>query len=272
VLLAPLNANGLRLLAFPFTAFGDPLIKETQEWQPLDPTGSSAVGFMVLVALWLALVLVRRPRVLLSDVVLAGGLAAATLLSQRFQPFAAVLLTLAIARVLVQPNRSGARAPRAFAALAAWRDDRARRFASLGGGATLLNAATLASVAVALFASARPYDVRADERMPVAAAGLPGSLFNEFGWGGYRIWTQWPDTRVFVDGRQHDLYARGPELVEYLEVVRLHAGVERVLAERGFRTVLFAPDAPLARYLLASGSWRTAYEDAHAIVLVRTDC
>jgi hypothetical protein len=76
---------------------------------------------------------------------------------------------------------------------------------------------------------------------------------------------------VFIDGRQHDLFARGPELGEYLEVVRLREGAERVLAERGFRTVLFAPDAPLTRYLLASGRWHATYEDAQAIVLVRNE-
>ncbi|MSQ36477.1 MAG: hypothetical protein EXR63_04995 [Dehalococcoidia bacterium] len=276
-LLVPLNANELRLLWFPFSALGDPLLKQTQEWQPLDVADSSAIGFVLLLAFWLGLALVRRPRVPLSDIVLAGGLAAATLMSQRFQPFAAVLLTVAVGRMLVQPNRSGAHAPRAFAALARWRDDRAVRFAALGGAASVLNGAVLVAIAVAMFARDRPYDVRRDEQMPVAALeavgaeGLRGPLFNEFGWGGYLIWTQWPQTRVFIDGRQHDLFARGPELGEYLEVVRLREGAARVLAERGFRTVLFVPDAPLTRYLLASGRWHATYEDAQAIVLVRNE-
>jgi hypothetical protein len=275
LLLVPLNANGIRLLTFPLGALGDPSLNAVQEWQPLDVTSSSAAGFVALLGLWLALALTRRPRVPLSDLALAGGLALATLSSQRFQPFAALVLALAIGRVPVLPNESAARAPRWLAALGRWRDERARRFAALGAGATVVNALVLALTGAALLWDARAYDVRADERMPVAALdtlgarGLPGPLFNEFGWGGYVTWRLWPDARVFIDGRQHDLYIAGPEFEDYLEVVRLEAGAERVLQERGVRTVLFESDAPLSRYLTASGRWRTTYDDGIAIVLER---
>jgi len=107
------------------------------------------------------------------------------------------------------------------------------------------------------------------ENMPARAvnyirANRPeGPLWNSYNWGGYVLWSLYPEYLSFVDGRT-DLFDDAI-LEEYLDVWRGRAGWQRTLDNWGIRTVLIETDAPLARELLIEG-WIAVYEDDQASV------
>ncbi|MEW6568837.1 MAG: hypothetical protein AB1449_11865 [Chloroflexota bacterium] len=111
------------------------------------------------------------------------------------------------------------------------------------------------------------------QRLPSAAVRWietirpPGPLFNSYNWGGYVVWSLYPDYPSFVDGRT-DLFNQ-ELLTDYLTAWRAAPGWEAVLDRWGIRLALLEVDAPLVITLQASG-WEPAYQDDQAVVLVRS--
>ncbi|MBX6363877.1 MAG: hypothetical protein IRZ00_08420 [Gemmatimonadetes bacterium] len=108
--------------------------------------------------------------------------------------------------------------------------------------------------------------------MPVAAveharaAGVRGTLFNHFDWGGY-VQYAWPEERVFIDGATN-FY--GVDVVrDYMRIAGLHGGWHETLDRYGIDVVLVPADSRLARALGRDASWSLAYDDATAVLLVR---
>jgi hypothetical protein len=90
-----------------------------------------------------------------------------------------------------------------------------------------------------------------------------GPMFNEYNWGGYILWTLYPDYPTFVDGRT-DLFD-DQVLEEYIQLWRADPGWEGVLAKWGVRLALLAPSAPLSRALDETG-WPRLYQDDQAVI------
>jgi hypothetical protein len=90
-----------------------------------------------------------------------------------------------------------------------------------------------------------------------------GPLLNSYNWGGYVLWSLFPEYLTFVDGRT-DLF---DDLIleEYLDIWRGNDGWQESLDKWGIRTVLIETDAPLARELLREG-WTAGHEDDQASV------
>ena len=111
------------------------------------------------------------------------------------------------------------------------------------------------------------------EHFPVAAVEFirnnkPSQpLYNEYGWGGYLIWTLSPDYRVYIDGRA-DVYGDG-FLEEFLNTHDGEPGWRETLDRTGVKTVLIQPDAALASLLRLDPTWRNIYEDQRAIIFTR---
>jgi hypothetical protein len=106
----------------------------------------------------------------------------------------------------------------------------------------------------------------------VRAARPAGPMLNSYNWGGYLIWTLYPDYRVFVDGRT-DLYDDA-FLREYLDVAMARPEWSKVLERYGVNLILVERDGPLAMFLQTAGQgygWRLAYGDAQAAVFVRQE-
>jgi hypothetical protein len=107
------------------------------------------------------------------------------------------------------------------------------------------------------------------EFMPAEAAGYlrinqpKGPLLNSYNWGGYVLWSLYPDYLSFVDGRT-DLFDDAI-LEEYLDVWRGNDGWQEVLSKWGIQTVLIETDSPLTRELLREG-WTPVHEDDQATV------
>ena len=94
--------------------------------------------------------------------------------------------------------------------------------------------------------------------------GRRGTLWNEYGWGGYLIWHLYPELRVSIDGR---MAVYGPERFrEHLTVGQLDPDWREVLARLDADTAIVRSGAPLVEALRASG-WVVRFEDKVATVL-----
>lgn len=91
-----------------------------------------------------------------------------------------------------------------------------------------------------------------------------GRIFNQFTWGGYLLYREWPDQLVFIDG-QTDFY--GEALTrEYERVISVSDGWENVLIKYDVDWVIIPSDSILADKL-AQQRWQELYRDAIAVIL-----
>jgi hypothetical protein len=94
--------------------------------------------------------------------------------------------------------------------------------------------------------------------------GRRGTLWNEYGWGGYLIWHLYPELRVSIDGR---MAVYGPErFAEHLTVAELKPGWPEALARLAPEAAIVRSGSSLVSALRASG-WVVRYEDKVATVL-----
>lgn len=274
-----LNPNGPRLLLYPFTKLNNPLLKYLNHWQGRGLDDPVMQLFALLAFGYAALVMLRRPRLPLADLLMAGAFTAGGFWSLRFVPFGSILFVGLIGRVLTLPNNAGLSAPSLLRRLAVWRESRGRRFGQPAPRIQALSALGLALVLAGSARTVRPFDPEkhAGATLPVAAVnalgaeGLPGPLFHDYNWGGYLIWRLWPQRQVFIDGRGDDLYMHDDVMRQFFNVIYLADGGDAVLDRYGIRTVLTGRDTPLARYLVGGGRWRTTYDDGSVVRLERAD-
>ena len=112
-------------------------------------------------------------------------------------------------------------------------------------------------------------------KMPVEAVDWleknpqQGNMFNYFVWGGYILYRDWPNEKVFIDG-QTDFY--GETLFrEYLDVMSMGSDWEKILDKYNVAWMLIPRNEPLAQTLKADQTdpWNVIYEDDTAIILRR---
>jgi len=242
-----------------------------QEWQSPDFHPLYAQPFIWLLLATLAAVGLSGRRVDGTDLALVAMFAYASLLAGRnFGPFAllaAPVLSRHAAPLLARCGWPGRPRPRPT--------PRSRLlFGALNLGLLL----TVVALAVAkIWTPLSPAFNRQQERksLPVDAVAWirehhpPGEIFNPYNWGGYLIWSLYPDYRVFVDGRT-DLYGDA-FLREYLSVQLGRPGFEETLDEHGVNLVLTYPDDALSNQLACIGGWEEVYRDQVAVVWVRED-
>jgi hypothetical protein len=111
-------------------------------------------------------------------------------------------------------------------------------------------------------------------RMPVSAVSylknrtLIGPILSPDHWGGYLIYTLYPDAQVVVDDR-HDLY--GAEFLKsYLRMMHGEQGWDDFLQQYNPGCVLLPRNATLASLLSNDVRWKTVYSDDVSIIFVRT--
>lgn len=113
---------------------------------------------------------------------------------------------------------------------------------------------------------------------PVAAADfvrehrLPPNLYNTYDWGGYLMWTLYPDYKVFWDGRSDSLemFERG------LKVTRGEPGWQGIFELHQVNTVITkactvdtGQHYPIIDRLRESPDWALVFSDVSALVFVR---
>ena len=97
-------------------------------------------------------------------------------------------------------------------------------------------------------------------------AAPSGPVFTPDIWGGYLI-LEWPEARVFVDGRW-DMY--GDEFFrQYADIYLARPGWSEALAAAGVTLAILPRDAPLVEPMRASADWARRNEDEAAVVFER---
>lgn len=257
----PLNPSGFQLYFYPFqTLQSSGMRRFISEWH--SPDFHDALYRSLLLIFLLVIVVVAshrsRPqwRVLLP--LLLTGVAA--LDAARHIPIFVLLAMPVIAAALPVGGHVTHPSPR------------------ISGMRPILNVAVL--LLLSIFATARwlslihSQDVRVAELFPVKAADVlisgdyPRNLFVYYDWGGYAIWKLYPEYRVFIDGRA-DVYGDDLMRDSLKTVIALGTGWREILANWKVEAMLFPPSCPVAQALTLDPTWRTAYADSKAILLVR---
>ncbi len=108
---------------------------------------------------------------------------------------------------------------------------------------------------------------------PVAGASFVESrysgarLYNDYNWGGYLIDRLYPNTPVFIDGRE-EFYGE-TVFGDYLRVSRVEEGWDGLLAQYGVEVVLVGWDSELARAMRSAGGWQEEFTGPVEAVFVR---
>lgn len=237
------------------------------DWRPTTFAGSPLFFYSLGIAALLLAVSGRRARP--GDLFLLGGLAWMGLTLERHIPFfhlaAAALLPSCVDRL---GGLVAGRLPGAPPALL--------RFAGLASA--LLVAGYFAAPAVratGFFDTGLRewhYPVKAAEF--VRAERLPANLYNTYDWGGYLMWTLYPEHLVFWDGRSDsaEMFDHG------LRIMRGDSGWKETLDRFGVRTVVTKACTvdtgqryPLIDRLRESPDWTLVFADVSALVFVRAD-
>ncbi|HLI29682.1 MAG TPA: hypothetical protein VKV79_01120, partial [Terriglobia bacterium] len=96
----------------------------------------------------------------------------------------------------------------------------------------------------------------------------PARMFNEYGWGGYLIWSLGPQRKVFIDGRA-DVYEYAGVLQDYLHMTRLAPNTLFLFRKYGIQACLVKRNAPLATMLAHLAGWKRVYEGRISALYVR---
>jgi hypothetical protein len=199
------------------------------------------------------------------------------LIASRNIPIFGIVAAPVVALALAEWVRKLAEAP-----VAAWLRRLAHGLDGLGASLAemdgvprthLVSVAAIVLVTAIFYAPAPPpafrakFDAKAFPAKALASLSGPGTqgrVFTYDQWGDFLIYNQYPQRRVFIDGRS-DFY--GSRFVEkYLDIVNVKYTWQRLLNEYGVDTVLLPPDAPLAGALKESSRWHVVYDDGVAIV------
>ena len=261
-----LNPYGPSLVAYPFkTTSIRALQNYIQEWQSPDFHQLQVQPFLWMLGLTVLAFIVSTRRVHPTEFVLFAALAYMSFVAGRN----IALFGLALAAVLSRHTDS---AVDLMLEGSKPRDELPERYTRWINLTLVLVVALGALIKVYSPLSAGQIQEAVDRREPTRAVAYiqrykpAGPLFNEYNWGGYILWSLYPDYPTFVDGRT-DLF-NDEILEEYVMAWRADPGWEDVLGKWGIQLALLDPSAPLARALAEAG-WARLYQDDRAVIFAR---
>jgi hypothetical protein len=97
---------------------------------------------------------------------------------------------------------------------------------------------------------------------------IPGPMFNNYGFGGYLIWSLGTDHKVFIDGRS-EVYEEGGVLADYFHIMEIRPGALTLLRNYGIQSCLIERETPLATVLSNLPDWQKVYWDNTTVLFVR---
>jgi hypothetical protein len=270
---AMVTPYGPRALLYPVYLFREvKLVKEVLEWQPLPLESDFLVCWFLL--LFCALVMVRslvavsragelrhNVRQFCADFFLMFGFGLMMVQSRRNLEWFMLLAT-----PVVGYHLSFARERFGYAG-----DERAmQRRESIYVVAALLCGLLLAArqvrrtSATGLGVSETVLPVRACSY--ISRSPIRGNVFNAYEWGGYVIWSLWPRTHVFADGRC-DVYG-DRVLGDWLRIVNGEPEWQATLASYEVDYLLLPHRKRRAAHYFQTDEWRCVYWDETALVAV----
>jgi hypothetical protein len=130
----------------------------------------------------------------------------------------------------------------------------------------------IAVAAIALFCTTFPTDLSAkyfprDMVQRHAAELASGRVFTTDQWGDYLLWKNYPQQKVFIDGRS-DYFQQGVGN-EYLRIIGAGAGWGQILEKYRVGLALVPTDVPLAEAMRADPAWKVIDQDSQAILFRR---
>lgn len=283
VLATFVNPHGPAILYFPFHLVGRKYIMDNvMEWLSPDFHTNTIFEVMLLSSVAVFVLSKRKPSLLEGGAALL--LTHMSLYSARYIPLLAIIVTPMVAvragealENLVEGAPEGGVIKRVRDRLKLISENTANTEARFSGHA-LVYAAAAGCVLVALnggsFMGRQVMDYAHDKgTFPVDALrfaeenGIEGRMFNNDGWGGYIIYSTYPDRKVFFDGRS-DMY--GVEFMkEYVKVAKAEEGYEDVLDKYEVEWVLYNANSPICQLLAAGGGWKLVYADTTANILLK---
>jgi hypothetical protein len=252
----PITPYGTRLAAYPFQyASALPInLQSIHEWQPMPLNLPGGKLFLAVILLSFAAQLVFEFTWRLEELVLFFFGAFLAFLHVRFLllfvPFYAPLCATVLARWVPGYERKK--------------------------DLYLVNALLMISMAAAMvryFPSRAAIEEAIDRRSPAKAVeflglhSVTGPMLNSYGFGGYLVWAQGPEKKVFIDGRG-DLYEGAGILADYLHITLLKPGALAVVSHYGIQTCLLERNEPLATALAVLPEWQEVYQDEISVLFV----
>jgi hypothetical protein len=255
----PVTPYGPRLSTYPFEVASSLPVSMVSilEWQPMPFNQVGGKLFLGLLLAFLLVQVVARFTWRLEQLSLfVFGAAMATIHVRfvlLFVPFFAPLLATVLARWIPAYDRP--------------KD----RYA--------LNVVMIAAAIIGMihyFPSRNDLGKKAADSFPVGAVeylnqhSVPEPMFNSYGFGGYLIWSRWPEHKVFVDGRS-ELYEHGGVLHDYMQVLDIRPPALAILRFYGIRSCLLDRDESFVTVLSALPEWQKVYSDNRSVLFVRRD-
>jgi hypothetical protein len=129
-------------------------------------------------------------------------------------------------------------------------------------------------IIVALAVATNRIEHKFDEsRKPVEAVNflkkvsLKGNMFNDDEFGGYIIYSAYPQYKVFIDSRI-DMYGID-QFKHYLTMVYFKPGWEKIVEKYDINWAILDSGSILSRYLIERKDWRLIYSDKAANIFIR---
>jgi hypothetical protein len=306
-----LNPRGIGLYTAVFGYLTNPnVVHKTDEWRSFDLfAGVGSFGFLILLALVIALVIKTRKVPSLAESVLFIGLVLGGFESMRLIPYAGLIAMPFIGpawhelrqRVQSQPNEAPAQAdtastparesksksaagsnpkPKLLAKIVRWEE---RGEAQEKNGLKMGIACLAIALIMGIVAMSTPFFAINDfdaERLPVDAVNymqqhhIAGHGFNYDNWGGYIYFkTGEPyfktGERVFIDD-WGDFLPPG-FIDQYLQILLAQPGWEQRFKRWNFQWVLVPNESQLAQILSQTPDWQVAQKNKTAVLLVRKE-
>jgi hypothetical protein len=264
-----MNPYGYHILLFPVKLVSEKFIMDNiQEFVSPNFHEASAMPFKYLILLTIAILGIKRKELNLIELFLVLLFVNMAFFSVRhitlFAIIAAPILAKHAEPILKQVD----------GAFMAFFEKRSSNITSVDASAKgcLWLIGSLLIVAIALISGKIEYGFD-KEKKPVAAVEflkrvhLKGNMFNDDQFGGYLIYSAFPEYRVFFDGRS-DMYGSS-RLKEFLKIDHFEQGWERIIEKYKINWIFWGADTPLSRFLLGKNEWRLIYADKVANIFVK---
>jgi len=278
VVLASLANPGLfERWVYPLQVLGMEVNHIIQEWRSPDFHQLNEQAYLLLVLIFFVSIAYGKRKPDLTELALPLLFVVAGCVSRRHVPLAVLTLVPFTALALARGPLTAANAFVRSLKPARWYMARRSKGKELGNVEYALNWLVAGVIVLCLPAYVHSEQTQAgsrSDRVPVegaasfiAARGLSGNVFNEYGDGGYLIYRLAPRARVAVDGRA-DVY--GDQFIkDYLRVYEGAADWEAKFERLAVDLAVLPLDAPIRQLLLENGRFRELYRDKHYSVLQR---
>jgi hypothetical protein len=264
-----INPYGINTLTNPIQLISNQFImNHISEFQPPNFHNPLLLPFECYVLVMIILLGISRKNLTVVEILLVIGFTHMALYSQRFIP----LFCIVVAPLLVrQTDWILKRMVNRFIDVF---QKKSNDIYSLDASARGYLWFVVAVLIVAMGVLTNRIEYKFDENeKPVAAVNvlkkvpIKGNMFNDDAFGGYLIYSAFPQYKVFIDSRV-DMYGVD-RLKDYLNLVYFKPGWEAVVKKYHINWVIFNADSILSRYLMERNDWKLVYSDKVAAIFVR---